>query len=263
MYKLKIFFTIVLLSYVENIFPNDVEHLTIHYQEREPYFINDKVTKKVGDGVLYHLTKKILEDANISFDFNELPTVRTFFLMKENKEKICISYTTYDSARIEFAQYSLPFFQGKPEVVIYRKNDLRFSKYKTIKEILKDNNLILLVKRGYTYGNYIDKILLEIKKYDRNKFEQDVLFNKINITYMDNITMLKQITLGRADYMIMGMTEYQYLKDNYKENFENIRYKYIADLPGGLKRFFLCSKNVDKKTMNKINQSILKVVGKL
>ena len=63
--------------------------------------------------------------------------------------------------------------------------------------------------------------------------------------------------------MIISYTEYNYLKNNNPEISKNLTYKTLTDRPLGHKRYFICSKRVAKGIMDKLNQSILKTVGKL
>ena len=83
------------------------------------------------------------------------------------------------------------------------------------------------------------------------------------LTYTDNLGMLKQIENNRADYMIMALNEFEYFEKEYKDEKLNLTYKYLSDVNNINQRAFLCPKKVTKLELDKINKSIIKVVGKL
>ncbi len=104
----------------------------------------------------------------------------------------------------------------------------------------------------------------KIKKYKIGSAENIINDNYIlNLTFLENTQMLQQITANRADYMIMAKNEFQYFKKN---NFEIVKYltfKGFSDIKVGNKRFLFCSKKIGKTNMKKINDSILKNLGKI
>ena len=114
----KLFLVLILFSFEKNIFPNSNEILQIHYNDRAPFFIKNKSKNLLDDGILYHLIKKILKNANIKYEFNDFSLPKSIILMKENKENICISYGLNDPTRNEFSQASLPYFKENPAITI-------------------------------------------------------------------------------------------------------------------------------------------------
>ena len=70
-------------------FAQDIEKISIEYITRPPYFISSKDDSKVIDGVIYKLILKIFNEANIPFEFKNVPVIRTYDSIKENKKKVC------------------------------------------------------------------------------------------------------------------------------------------------------------------------------
>ncbi|APJ04824.1 substrate-binding periplasmic protein [Silvanigrella aquatica] len=254
----------IILLYSINMKAFSIDKIYIDFQNRPPFFEINSLSNKLDEGILYKLTKKICEKAKIPIEFAETPLPRTISRIKDQKERVCFSYALDDPTRKEFSYISLPYFQEKRNVVVFRKNDLKIPKIKTMKSLLEDKNITLLIKRGYSYGMYIDKLLFEIIGYSKNQnYENETQFKQIYITYLDNVNMLKQIELNRSDYMILSLTEYEYLSKQNKNTVKHLNYKYLDDLKEGYKRFFVCSKLIETDTIEKLNKSIINTVGKL
>jgi uncharacterized protein (TIGR02285 family) len=256
--------TILLASLFLHFNAISTELIYIDYQHRPPFFENNSSTNKIESGILYKLSKKILDKTKINFEFIETPLPRTITKMKEKKERVCISYALFDAARKEFANYSNPYYKEKRNVIVFRNKDKRFKNNKAIKDLLKKEPVSFLVKRGYSYGAYVDDILQKFKSYDRNNnYNNEALFNNLFITYLDNAGMLKQIEMSRADYMLISLTEYEYLENQYNSITKNLSYRFISDMPEGNKRYFLCSKHIEEETIEVINKAIKNTVGKI
>ena len=50
--------------------------IILQFQSRPPYFIQDKLTSKLVDGELYHLINKIMDDAKVPYEYEDMPITR-------------------------------------------------------------------------------------------------------------------------------------------------------------------------------------------
>ncbi len=158
----------------------------------------------------------------------------------------------------------MPFYKDKKNVIVHRKEDNRFEENKTLSDFLSNFDLLLLLKIKYSYGEYEDSKISTIKKHDINKMDDsNDGITGFRLTYTDNLGMLKQIENDRADYMIMALNEFEYFEKEYKDEKLNLTYKSLTDINNINKRALLCSKKVTKSELEKIDKSILNVVGKL
>jgi hypothetical protein len=260
--KISLIFILCFLS--KAIHSVETEKIYIHYINRPPYFIKNDKTKKLDNGVLYKIIESIFNNAKLAHEFIEVPSPRTHIDIKRNNENICHGYSVEIQQRKSYGVFSLPYFQDKPYVLVHRKNDMRFNKYQSLTDILSDFNLILLLKFKYTFGKYVDSQIEKIKKHNIDITEDENNGKTgLQLTYVENINMLQQISSNRADYMMITENEFQYLKNTNKDIKNNLTFKRISDITIGNKRVLFCSKKIGDKNMEKLNNSILKVSGKI
>lgn len=101
-----------------------------------------------------------------------------------------------------------------------------------------------------------------IKKHEINHINDHNDGNTgFRLTYTDNFSMMKQIENNRADYMIISQNEFEYFEKTSSENKSKLSFKKLKDITTGNKRSLFCSKKVSQNEMDKINKSILKLVG--
>ncbi len=250
---------IVYYFYSPVIFAQNMEKISIEYITRPPYIISSKDDSKPIDGVIYKLIIKIFNEAKIPFEFKNVPVIRTFESIKENKKKVCSPSSFKTKEREENAIFSKAIFQDKKTVIIILNRNKEIKKLKKSQEVLSNNNLKLLVKIGFSYGKYLDEKVLFYKKIvlaEKNPQEsKNVIF-----TSSDNNMMLQDIMTGKADYMFIGRNEAEYLLNENPLFKINLEIKDLNDLPEGEKRYIMCSKIVGKETIDKINIEIDKIL---
>lgn len=258
-YKLKMVIIFFILVFLKNNSVANEDKLEIDYIDRPPYFIVEKNNAKLVDGVLYNLTMKIFNSAKIPFEFKNVPTMRSVLQMKENKFKTCVSYAFKNKERAEIFYFSKPYFKDKKTVLIIRKSDNNFDKYNKIDDILNNINLSLLMKIGFSYGQFLDEKVLKYKNIKISEIQsnkrKDVIF-----TSLDNTLMLNSIAEKKADYMFIGRNEADYLIENNSKFQLFLKIKELKEMPEGESRHFMCSKIVGLETMQKIDDAIDKVI---
>jgi uncharacterized protein (TIGR02285 family) len=243
----------------------DKDKIFIHIKNFPPFFIQEKEGGEIKSGILYDLIKKILQESKINYTFENSPIGRSVDEIKKNKRLVCLSYAVKTKDRENIAYFSEPIFRDYRMVLIYRKRDKRiFDKYKKFSDILQNNNLKILLKIGYSYGEYGDKILNKFKNYDKTSLSLSDPNNKSLVTTsVETEIMLKQIVHERADYMLDGGNQTKYLFENNDEAKKYLEIKNLDDYPLGQLRYFMCSKSMPKEKMYIINQAIKKIVNKL
>ncbi|KAB8036506.1 hypothetical protein GCL60_15380 [Silvanigrella paludirubra] len=262
--KLLFFFFIKMILSPLNLMASENEEIIIHYQVRPPYYMIDENTKNLKDGTLFKNLDKVFKNLNVKYEFHEFPAARTHIVIKENKLNVCSGYAILSNIRKNYGIYSVPFYQDKPYIIVTRKDDTRFDKYSTLNEIMLDYSLVMLVKFRFSYGKYVDELLLKNKKYtiDSSRLEDD-LGNGLKLTFVENSNMLQQIIMNRADYMIMSENEFSYFKNNSIEMNKNLAFKKVNDIKVGNKRTLFCSKKMDGNLIKKINKLIIKNLGNI
>lgn len=235
------------------------DKLLLAVQDRPPYFIYKKNVTTPDDGVIYHLILKILNNANINFEFKNVPLIRSVSEIKSNKDKTCLPAAFKNKEREDIALFSKAYFQDKKTVIVFRKNDNKFKNYDKFENILKNNEIILLLKLGYIYGKYIDDLIFEVKKYNNGEFKLNNL-SALILTSMNNTEMFYEIMNKKADYLIIGRNEGEYLFEQNPKFNQELEMKDLIDMPEGEKRYIMCAKMVGKQTMDKIDKEISKIL---
>ncbi|WGL58620.1 transporter substrate-binding domain-containing protein [Pigmentibacter sp. JX0631] len=256
--KLFLFF-VTLFIYFPSTYSNELETINIDYIIRPPYFISANNDGELSDGEIYRIVTKIFKNTNIPFEFKKVPFIRTYQTIKENKIKVCSPSSFKTKEREEFAIFSKSIFQDKKTVIIYRFDNDIISKFNKTDDFLKQNDLKLLVKIGFSYGTFIDEKVLKFKKISLAETKSQEAEN-VTFTSSDNNLMLEDILTRKADYMFIGRNEAEYLLNVNSEFNKKLKIKDLIDVPNGEKRYMMCSKIVGNEIIEKINKEIDKLV---
>ena len=110
----------------------------------------------------------------------------------------------------------------------------------TLESLLKNEDLRLLVKSGYSYGKVIDDLIVRFNP------------KRIDVT-VENVNMMRMLNFNRADYFFTSEEEAEGMIKS--AGFPSNDYKFIhfSNMPPGNKRYLLCSMQVDQKTIEKLN----------
>ncbi|KAB8031974.1 transporter substrate-binding domain-containing protein [Fluviispira multicolorata] len=234
------------------------EKIYLHYQDRPPYFIINKTSKKLEGGELFILIKKVMKEAEIPYEFQISPTSRSILAIKERLEKVCIPSAYITKDRQEFSHFSIPYYKDKLTVLAIRKEDKRFDKYSTFEDITRDQSLIPITKIGYSFGEYMNKVLAKNKNYISTELEK-VDKNKIKVTSLEPEGILESVAHKDADYTYFALNEIQFHIKNNKKIRQVVKIKTLKDIVDAESRYFMCSKEISENTMKKINAAIKKV----
>ena len=117
---------IFLITHNKYIYSQENDKVYLKIQERPPYFIYKKGTNTPEDGVTYKIIVKILNNANIPYEFVDTPTVRVISEIKENKTNVCFPNAFKNKEREDFSAFSKSYFQDKKTAILIRKNDIMF-----------------------------------------------------------------------------------------------------------------------------------------
>ncbi|WP_186647173.1 substrate-binding periplasmic protein [Fluviispira vulneris] len=251
---------LIFLSSIFLIFPALAsEKIIIQYHIRPPFFIEDPKTGLVNSGVIYKLVTNIMNDTKIPFEFEKMSFARTMLEIKQNSRRICYPAANYNSERKKYANFSVPFFKDKNFVIIARKDDKRIPSNANTEELLNNNDLKLLLKIGYSYGDEIDKKLLNYKNYSPSMGAQKES-KSLLISSMNNLQMIETISNKEADYFFMGGNEAEFILTYFEKNAKNLRIVPLANAISGSVRHFMCTLRVEKEEIDKINNSIKKIM---
>jgi polar amino acid transport system substrate-binding protein len=216
--------------------------LLMVYRDKPPY---SYVENGVEKGFLLERTRRVMSRAGIDVKFRELPTKRIFLDIQNNEQPIC-SFGWYKIAeREEYARFSLPLLQDRPHVILAgpRSADA-VRRYTTLKSLISDRTLALAALDGVSYGAEIDGLIATFP-------------GRVDKTLQSPLQVSKKVAAQRADFMFIDQDDYDYFTET-SADFRNaglVRIEY-PDMPAGLKRYILCSRQVGDDIMRRINTAI-------
>jgi uncharacterized protein (TIGR02285 family) len=206
--------------------------------ERIPYIEKDE-----GRLIGYtgSVASKAFKQANISVKLSSIPEKRQLKEIKDNKIKTCGIGWFKNDERLKFARYTNPIYQDNSVSAITSVKNTTIQTNYPVAKTLKNKDLKLLVKSGYSYGVFLDKKIANLAE-------------NIKESYQDNLKMLKLIRFQRADYLFISKEEAIGIikQSDYKLN--DFKFINFTDAPEGNKRYIICSKKVSVETIEKLNK---------
>ncbi|MFW5498195.1 MULTISPECIES: substrate-binding periplasmic protein [unclassified Maridesulfovibrio] len=220
------------------------EQITVGYIELPPYYYTNDQQKP--EGILLHLTKKIMERAGCKCKYMSMPSKRILHTIKKGGLFASIGwFKTPD--REEYANFSLPIYENKPILVLLRReNREQFSKYKTLEELLKKSRYKTGLIAGHSMGGYIDYLL---QKHPKS-------FHALSGTTEQLVRMLHD---KRIDFCLLAPVEIAKIirQSPYKE--DDFYLMSMSDIIKGNTRHLIFSKDVSNDTISKINAAITEI----
>lgn len=216
------------------------EHITLLYNDRPPYLISN------ADGSVSGLTgnpaSNAFRAAGIAFVWEKIPTNRQLSMIKESAGLVCGVGWFKNPERLTFAKFTKAIYRDKPTIVIanlafFAKDGMKLA------DILAMSQTHMLVKDKYSYGPYVDDLLLRLKP-------------AVLSTTSENIAMIKMIKANRADFMLASEEEADYFVDQAGYKLIDFKLLKFQDMPVGEKRYVMCSKSVPDETIEKLNKAI-------
>ncbi len=223
-----VFITLILLC--------ELFSLEIIYEPRVPYIVeNDKSI----EGFVATPLIKALQKSNIKYTLKNKPSKRHLSEIASNKNPICAIGWFKNTNRERFAKFSKHIYQDKPlGILTHRLTHIKENS--DIEKIAQENKFKVLIKESYSYGDFLDGLI------------KDMIIKK---TDAKNYNMVTMIAKRRADMMFISYEEAMHYLDEHKYK-SRIKFIPLSGMPEGNKRYLICSKSVDDKTIEKINRNI-------
>lgn len=235
----KLLIVLVVLGLTGTLFAQ--EKIQLMFSERPPYMVSD------GQGGVIGLTASVADyafkKANIPFEWVDTTSQRQMAMVKENSGKVAGVGWFKKPEREIFAKFSNSLYQDKQIIVLARKDNAIISSQTSIQTLLANQSLTLLVKSGYSYGNFIDDKISTIKP-------------KIYNATGEPVNMIKMINANRADYMFISPEEAENVISEAGFSASDFQQVTLNDMPVGQNRYIMFSQKVDDATIKLINKYI-------
>lgn len=186
---------------------------------------------------------EIFQLAGIPVTLQKVPPKRILSMIKANRDSYCSIGWFRNNERQLYAKFTAPIYQDLPfELLILKDRRTMFSSYSTFESLLSNTTLVFGATRGYSYGEYVDRLL----EQSRGQIEEA----------NSNLNNLHKLAAGRVDYMLVSPETVTVLADQASMDpgrFESISLK---DIPKGNKRHIMCSQKVPDRLIDAMNAAI-------
>ena len=230
----------LLLIWSTSAFAEDV--VQIYYEERVPYAVTSE--QGVVSGLTADPTAKAFNQASISFTWKRMPFKRQLQTIKYNKKMACGIGWFKKAEREEFALFTEVIYQDKPSVTLSKQGNDAVVKHHDVTSLLKDKQLKLLTKDGFSYGSYVDGLISQLTP------------ETVVAVGSSNVQMLQVLLSGRADYFFVSEEEAEEIIVSSGQALEQFQLQSYFDMPDGNKRYIACSPQVTKATVDRLNRAL-------
>lgn len=216
----------------------------IEYRDKPPYSytVDGKPT-----GLLIDKTIAIFKQARVPYQLSEVPIKRIVRDVQSNSQRVCSPGWYKLPERERFASFSLPIHQDKPHVVLAAAGSVLLVRaHRELKALVKDPNLQLGVVDGVSYGTEIDQMIAELPRPPL----------RATVTALQ---LSKMLGAGRADFMFIDQEDLGYLDRQGEVTGKGVQRVDFPDAPAGLFRHLMCSQNLGRATLDRLNAAIQKL----
>lgn len=239
--------SLVLLLAVPSLPTSGAEvQLRMLFRDKPPY---SHIENGEPKGFLFERTRKILDLAGVRASYEMLPPKRLFAEIEANLGPVC-SFGWYRlPVREAFAKFTRPIHQDRPHLVLARRQVVeRLRAAGSLAAIAGDRKLSLAAADGVSYGPELDALI--------NSFA-----GRVERMLTAPLQVAQNVATGRADLMFIDQDDYDYLRASTRD-FPNEALQALSfpDMPPGLRRHILCSRQVSDELMERMDAAILRVL---
>ncbi|MBB5205260.1 polar amino acid transport system substrate-binding protein [Inhella inkyongensis] len=217
--------------------------VTLHYQERPPYY----QTRPDGgvQGLVVDTLQRALARAHLPHRLALTPSQRQLRLIEDAQGLDCGIGWFRNPAREAKGQFSAMLYRDQPLGLLARSN-LGWSDNLTMAQALQRPDARLLVKQGFSYGAQFDALLAQRTRTPES-------------SSADVPVLMRMLLADRADWMPVAPEEGQWLlslptdSSSAAGSFQLLRF---ADAPPGGSRHLYCNKAVPAEWLQRLDEAL-------
>ena len=214
--------------------------ITVAWRDKPPYHYLDNGEPK---GFLLQRTREVFAAAGVETRYVNEPLKRIWANFQHGATNYCSISWYRLPEREAVAQYTLPIHIDPPHLILVAPDAVAQVKaHATLASLLSDKSLTLAVVDGVSYGPEIDGM---IKRSD----------NQIMRRTVEPSLMVRMLAVGRGSFMFADRDDWEFFRKREKWPRPPVRVEF-PDMPPGLKRHIVCSKDVAPEIMARLNQAI-------
>jgi polar amino acid transport system substrate-binding protein len=220
--------------------PAHAQTLTVAWRDKAP---QNYVENGVEKGPLLARARQVFAAAGIDTRFVREPTKRIWANLQGGVASYCSFGWYYLAEREAYAQFSQPFHVDPPHTVLLAPQvAAAAASHTTLASLLADKRLTLGVVDGVSYGSAIDALIKGSA-------------NQVVRRTVEPATMMRMVSAARVSFMFIDRDDLAYFRARDAGLGSTVQHDY-PDMPPGLKRYIVCSKDVAGTTMARINKAI-------
>lgn len=215
--------------------------LTVAWREKPPYYYFEN---GVAKGFMLERAKQVFAAAGVPARFVNEPQKRIWANFAHGVQNYCSISWYRLPERESIAQFTVPVHADQPHAVLAVSTvAARIKSHPSLKSLLADKSLTLAVVDGVSYGPELDALIASSE-------------NRVMRRTVETSAMFRMLAMGRADYLFVDREDWNYLRLKYPE-LQSLVLVDLPDMPAGLKRYFVCSRDVPAETMERLNRAIM------
>lgn len=216
------------------------EPITVAWRDKAPYHYKEN---GVEQGFLLLRAKQLFAQAEVPAVFVETPAKRIWHDFAYGKKSFCSIGWYRLPERERLAQFSRAFHVDPPQILLVGPKALpAIQAHKRFAALLADPNISLGVVDGVSYGPILDQLISQSA-------------NRVEPVTVSPANLMRMVAANRVNYMFADQADWQYLRSR-ETGLESISEYHFSDLPPGLERFIICSKDVPSTVIDKLNRAI-------
>ncbi|MEX6501529.1 transporter substrate-binding domain-containing protein [Pseudomonas zhanjiangensis] len=217
-----------------------VEPITVAWRDKAPYHYREN---GIEQGFLLRRAKHIFALAEVPAVFVERPSKRIWRDFERGKSSYCSIGWYRLAERERIAQFSVPFHVDPPHMLLVSPGArATVQAHKGVATLLQDGRISVGVVDGVSYGPALDRLIAGSA-------------NQVERVTVAPASLMQMVAANRMDYMFADEADWEYLR-RHEEGLDAIVEQRFADMPAGLERYIVCSKDVPAQVMTRINRAI-------
>ena len=193
-------------------------------------------------GIVVDAATRAFERAGIAVKLTDIPALRQLERLKANREALCSVGWYKTPERETFARFSDPITRDERWAALVAPK-WKLPPQMTVDALLAEPDLTLLLKQGFSNGEYLDKKLPAARSH--------------RVTTTSEMSgIFKMIEAGHGDVFFAPRDEIRYFEDAGLFDAQKVSIVTFTDLPLGQQRYLMCSKRVGNDILARFNAAL-------
>lgn len=220
--------------------PALAQTVTVAWRDKPPYHYSENGVDK---GVMLERVKRVFAVAKVDAHFVKEPSKRIWATLQGGAQNYCSFGWYLLEERRAYALYSVPIHVDRPHLILTSPEAAhQVAEHPSLAALLADGQLRLGVIDGVSYGAPIDAL---IRRSSNTVIKRTV----------ETAVMVRMLQAGRFDFIFVDQDDWEFAQAHDDALRGSIALDF-PDIPPGLQRYIVCSKDVGLGVMARLNRAI-------